>query len=386
MKRVYMDNNATTKVDEEVLQAMIPFFTQYYGNPSSIHRDGQEVRKAVEDARDTVAEILGVEASEVMFTSCATEANNIAVRGVSRAYRHRGNHIITTSIEHDSVLNTFKSMEKEGFDVTYLPVDQYGLVDIETLKKSIKENTILVSIMHANNEIGTIQPVAEIGALLKEKKIFFHVDGVQSVGKIEVKPKQMNIDILTMSGHKFYGPKGIGAMYIRKGIKIEKIITGGHQERARRPGTENVPGIIGLAAALKKAVANMDEEFKREKELRDYMEKQIKEKIPEIIINGHPEKRTPGTLSVTIKYVEGESILLNLDLKGVSVSSGSACTSGSLDPSHVILAIGVPIEYAHGTIRFSLGRFNTKEDIDYVLGILPPIIDRVRSMSPFWNR
>lgn len=386
MKRVYMDNNATTKVDEEVLQTMIPYFSEYYGNPSSIHRIGQEVRKAVEDARDTVAGIFEVEPSELIFTSCATEANNMAIRGVARAYKHRGNHIITTAIEHDSVLNTCKSLEKEGFDVTYLPVDSYGTVNVEVLKNAIRPDTILISIMHANNEIGTIQPIEELGALAKERKIFFHVDAVQSVGKLSVKPKKMNIDIMTLSGHKFYGPKGIGAMYVRKGIKIEKIITGGHQERARRPGTENVPGIIGLAAALKKSVANMEEEFAREKELRDYMENRIKEEIPEIIINGHPQKRTPGTLSVTIKYVEGESILLNLDLKGIAVSSGSACTSGSLDPSHVILAIGVPIEHAHGTIRFSLGRYNTKEEVDYVLEQLVPIVAKLRAMSPFWNK
>lgn len=385
MKRVYMDNNATTKVDNEVLQAMLPYFTELYGNPSSIHRIGQEVRKGIEDSRETISKLLNINASELIFTSCATEANNMAIRGITKAYKAKGNHIITTQIEHDSVLNTFKSLEKEGFEVTYLPVDKDGIVDLETLKNSIKESTILVSVMHANNEIGTIQPVEEVAKILKDKKILFHVDAVQTVGRIPVSPKEIGADLLTFSGHKFYGPKGIGGLYVRNGVKLSKIITGGHQERARRPGTENTPGIIGMSKALEVAYRNMEEEFKREKELRDYFEKSILEKIPEIIINGHKEKRTPGTLSVTIKYVEGESILLNLDLKGVAVSSGSACTSGSLDPSHVILAIGVPIEHAHGTIRFSLGRFTTKEEVDYAIEILPPIVERVRSMSPFWN-
>lgn len=385
MKRVYLDNNATTKTDERVLQALLPYFTEHYGNPSSIHRIGQEVRKAVEDARETIVKILGIEASELIFTSGATEANNMAIKGYARTHKEKGNHIITSQIEHESVLQTCKILEEEGFEVTYLPVDADGIVKLDDLKNAIKKETILITIMHANNEIGTIQPVEEIGKIAKEHKIAFHVDAVQTVGKISVKPKLIGADMISFSGHKFYGPKGIGGLYIKKGLKVGKLLTGGHQERTRRPGTENTPGIVGMAKALEIAAETMEEEFKREKELRDYFESYIKENIPEIIFNGHREKRLPGTLSITIKYVEGESILLNLDLKGIAVSSGSACTSGSLDPSHVILALGVPIEFAHGTIRFSLGRYNTKEEIDYVISLLPGIISKIRNMSPFWK-
>jgi cysteine desulfurase len=310
----------------------------------------------------------------------------MAIRGVAKAYKEKGNHIITSVIEHHAVLNTCNALEKEGFEVTYLPVKENGIIDIEELKKAIKPTTILITIMHGNNEIGTIQPIEEIGALAKANKILFHTDAVQTMGKIEIKPKAMNIDLLTFSGHKFYGPKGIGALYIRKGIKLDKIMTGGHQERGRRPGTENVPGIVAMAKALEISVESMKEEWDREKKLRDYLESALVEKIPEVIVNGDKEKRLAGTLNLTIKYVEGESILLNLDLKGIAVSSGSACTSGSLDPSHVILAIGVPIEHAHGSIRFSIGRFNTKEEIDYVIETLPPIVEKIRNMSPFWNK
>lgn len=384
-ERIYFDNNSTTQVDKRVLEKILPYFVEKYGNPSSIHRIGQEVRKDIEEAREQISEILGIKPGELIFTGSGTESDNMAIIGAARGNRDKGNHIITSSIEHSAVLAACKMLEKEGFEVTYLPVKQNGIIDIEELKKAVKPETILITIMHANNEIGTIQPIEEIGAIAKEKKILFHVDAVQSVGKIRFMPKEWNIDMLSFSGHKFYGPKGIGALYIRNGVKVDKIIVGGHQERNRRPGTENVPGIIGMAEALKIAYENLEEESARESALRDNLEKKLVERIPEVIVNGDKEKRLPGTLSLTIKYVEGESILLNLDLKGIAVSSGSACTSGSLEPSHVVLAIGVPIEHAHGTIRFSLGRFNTQAEVDYVAEVLPEIVEKIRKMSPFWN-
>lgn len=384
-ERIYFDNNSTTQVDKRVMEKILPYFVEKYGNPSSIHRIGQEVRKDIEEAREQIAATLGIKPGELTFTGSGTESDNMAIIGAARGNRDKGNHIITSSIEHSAVLAACKLLEKEGFEVTYLPVKQDGIVDIEELKKAVRAETILITIMHANNEIGTVQPIEEIGAIAKEKKILFHVDAVQSVGKIRFMPKEWNIDMLSFSGHKFYGPKGIGALYIRNGVKVDKIIVGGHQERNRRPGTENVPGIIGMAEALRIAYENLEEESARESALRDDLEKKLVERIPEVIVNGDREKRLPGTLSLTIKYVEGESILLNLDLKGVAVSSGSACTSGSLEPSHVVLAIGVPIEHAHGTIRFSLGRFNTQAEVDYVADILPEIVEKIRKMSPFWN-
>lgn len=386
MERVYFDNNSTTQVDKRVFEKMVPYFVEKYGNPSSIHRIGQEVRKDIEEAREAIAELLGIKPGELTFTGSGTESDNFAILGAARGNKEKGNHIITSAIEHSAVLAACKMLEKEGFEVTYLPVKSNGIIDIEEFKKAIRPETILVTIMHANNEIGTLQPIAEIGEITKDKKILFHVDAVQSVGKIKFMPKDWNIDMLSFSGHKFYGPKGVGGLYIRNGIKIDKVIVGGHQERNRRPGTENVPGIIGMAEALKISFAHIEEEAVREKALRDDLEKKLVERIPEVIVNGDKDKRLPGTLSLTIKYVEGESILLNLDLKGVAVSSGSACTSGSLEPSHVVLAVGVPMEHAHGTIRFSLGRFNTQQEVDYVADILPEIVEKIRSMSPFWNR
>ena len=386
MERVYFDNNSTTQVDKRVFEKMVPYFVEKYGNPSSIHRIGQEVRKDIEEAREAIAELLGIKPGELTFTGSGTESDNFAILGAARGNKEKGNHIITSAIEHSAVLAACKMLEKEGFEVTYLPVKSNGIIDIEEFKKAIRPETILVTIMHANNEIGTLQPIAEIGEITKEKKILFHVDAVQSVGKIKFMPKDWNIDMLSFSGHKFYGPKGVGGLYIRNGIKIDKVIVGGHQERNRRPGTENVPGIIGMAEALKISFAHIEEEAVREKALRDDLEKKLVERIPEVIVNGDKDKRLPGTLSLTIKYVEGESILLNLDLKGVAVSSGSACTSEGLEPSHVVLAVGVPMEHAHGTIRFSLGRFNTQQEVDYVADILPEIVEKIRSMSPFWNR
>jgi cysteine desulfurase len=385
MKRVYLDNNATTQMDKEVLEAMLPYFTEIYANPSSMHKFGQEAKKPVDDARKLIAELLGIEDSELVFTASGTESNNLAIRGVAKAYRRRGNHIITSSIEHPCVRNTCKALEKDGYEITYLPVDERGVVDLEALKKSIKRETILITVMHANNEVGTVQPIEEIGKIAKENKVVFHVDAVQTVGKFSVKPKDMGVDLLSFSGHKFYGPKGVGGLFIRKGTRLGKVLTGGSQENKRRPGTTNVPAIIGMAKALEIAYRNMDEEYKREEELRDYFEEKISEKIPEILINGKGAPRLPGTSSITFKYLEGESILLSLDYKGIAVSSGSACSSDDLQASHVLLAMGIQPEFAHGTIRFSLGRFNTKEDVDYVVEELPKVIERLRMMSPLWN-
>ncbi len=383
--KVYLDNNATTRVDEKVLEAMLPYFGEVYGNPSSMHGFGQESNKAMEEARKTIADILGVEASELVFTASGTESDNMAIRGVARAYKRRGNHIITSCIEHPAVRNTCKDLEKEGYEVTYLSVDENGLVDLEELKAAIKRETILITVMHANNEIGTIQPIEEIAKIANEKKIVFHTDAVQSAGKLKLKPKEMGIDLLTISGHKFYGPKGMGLLYIKQGTRLGKVITGGGQERKRRPGTSDVPGIVGMATALKAAVAHQEEECKRLAELRDYFEEELLKKVPEIVINAKGAPRLPGTSSVTFKYLEGESILLSLNYKGIAVSSGSACSSDELQASHVLLGIGIPVEFAHGTIRFSLGKYNTKEEIDYVLAELPPIIERLRMISPLWG-
>lgn len=383
--KVYLDNNATTRVDDKVLEAMLPYFGEVYGNPSSMHGFGQESNKAMEEARKTIADILGVEASELVFTASGTESDNMAIRGVARAYKRRGNHIITSCIEHPAVRNTCKDLEKEGYEVTYLSVDENGLVDLEELKAAIKRETILITVMHANNEIGTIQPIEEIAKIANEKKIVFHTDAVQSAGKLKLRPKEMGIDLLTISGHKFYGPKGMGLLYIKQGIRLGKVITGGGQERKRRPGTSDVPGIVGMATALKAAVAHQEEECRRLSELRDYFEEEIQKRIPEIVINAKGAPRLPGTSSVTFKYLEGESILLSLNYKGIAVSSGSACSSDELQASHVLLGIGIPVEFAHGTIRFSLGKYNTKEEIDYVLAELPPIIERLRMISPLWG-
>ncbi len=383
--KVYLDNNATTRVDDKVLEAMLPYFGEVYGNPSSMHGFGQESNKAMEEARKTIADILGVEASELVFTASGTESDNMAIRGVARAYKRRGNHIITSCIEHPAVRNTCKDLEKEGYEVTYLSVDENGLVDLEELKAAIKRETILITVMHANNEIGTIQPIEEIAKIANEKKIVFHTDAVQSAGKLKLRPKEVGIDLLTISGHKFYGPKGMGLLYIKQGIRLGKVITGGGQERKRRPGTSDVPGIVGMATALKAAVAHQEEECRRLSELRDYFEEEIQKRIPEIVINAKGAPRLPGTSSVTFKYLEGESILLSLNYKGIAVSSGSACSSDELQASHVLLGIGIPVEFAHGTIRFSLGKYNTKEEIDYVLAELPPIIERLRMISPLWG-
>ena len=386
MRRVYLDNNATTMMREEVLEAMLPYYRDVYGNASSIHYFGRQARIAVDKARQSVAILLGAASpEEIIFTSGGTESDNFAIKGVAHALRKKGDHIITMSIEHSAVLNSCRALEKDGYKVTYLPVDGYGLVSIDDLKNAITDKTVLISIMYANNEVGTIEPIAEIGALAKEKGICFHTDAVQAVGKIAFKVKDLPIDLLSMSSHKIYGPKGVGAIYIRKGTKIDIVMHGGHQEMGKRAGTENVGGIVGLGKAAELAEKDAIEEPKKLCQLRDYLYKEIMAKIPHVRLNGAPEKRLPNTLNVGFKYLEGESIMLNLDMEGIAVSTGSACTSGTLEPSHVLTAMGIDAADAQGSIRFSLGRDNTKEDMDYVILVLPSIIQRLRDMSPLYE-
>ena len=383
--KVYLDNNATTKVDEEVVKAMIPYFSEYYGNPFSLHLFGNETGLAVTQARQTIADILKAKPNEIIFTASGSEADNLAIRGIAKAYKHRGKHIITSTIEHPAVKNTFMDLIEDGFEVTMVPVDENGVIIVEEFKKALREDTILVSIMHANNEVGSFQPVEEIAKITKERKIILHVDAVQTMGKVEIYPEKMGIDLLCFSGHKFHAPKGIGVLYKRDGVRLARIITGGNQEGKRRPGTSNVPYIVGLAKALEMAVANMKEEWNREETLRNYFEDEVSKRIPEIKINGKGARRLPGTSSITFKYLEGESMLLNLSLKGIAVSSGSACSSDSLQPSHVLLAMGVPAEFAHGTLRFSLSKYTTKEEIDYTIEALVEIIGKLRELSPLWR-
>ena len=383
--KVYLDNNATTKVDEEVVKAMMPYFSDYYGNPFSLHLFGNETGLAVTEARQTIADILKAKPSEIIFTASGSEADNLAIRGIAKAYKHRGKHIITSTIEHPAVKNTFIDLMEDGFEVTMVPVDENGVMILDEFKKALREDTILVSVMHANNEVGTFQPVEEIGKITRERKIIFHVDAVQTMGKVEIYPEKMGIDLLSFSGHKFHAPKGIGVLYKRDGIRFAKVITGGNQEGKRRPGTSNVPYIVGLAKALKMATENMKEEWVREETLRNYFEDEVSKRIPEIKINGKGARRLPGTSSITFKYLEGESMLLNLSLRGIAVSSGSACSSDSLQPSHVLLAMGVPAEYAHGTLRFSLSKYTTKEEIDYTIEALVEIIGKLRELSPLWK-
>lgn len=386
MKTIYLDNGATTKTDEEVIKEMLPYLSENYGNPSSIYKLGRENKKAVEEARDKVAKALNCEPNEIYFTAGGSESDNTAIRGIAYSYKKKGNHIITSKIEHPAVLETCKQLEKEGFEVSYIGVDQNGILDLEELKKEIKPTTTLISIMFANNEIGTIEPIKEIGEIAKENNIIFHTDAVQAVGNVKIDVKELNIDALSLSGHKFYGPKGIGALYVRKGIKFDKFINGGHQERNKRAGTENVPGIVGLGKAIELAYEDLEEHNKKIKELRDYYVEQVEEKIPYIKINGDKERRLPGNSNISFRFIEGEGLLLNLDLKGICASSGSACTSGSLDPSHVLLAIGLPHEIAHGSLRVSIGKYNTKEEIDYLVESLVEIVGRLREMSPLWEK
>jgi cysteine desulfurase len=385
-KRIYLDHAATTYTSKEVLNEMLPFFTEYFGNPSSVHQFGREVKKSIDVARDRVAKAIGALPEEIYFTAGGSEADNLAIKGVAYANKSKGNHIITTKIEHPAVIQTCEQLEKEGFEVTYLDVDHYGMISLEDVKNSIKPNTILISVMYANNEIGTIQPITEIAQIAKEKGIYFHTDAVQAIGSVRINVKDQNIDMLSMSGHKFYGPKGIGALYVRKGVKLVSIIHGGSQERKRRAGTENVPGIVGIGKAIELAYQNFDEHNARIKGLRDKLIKGVMDNIPYTILNGHPEKRLVNNTNFCFEFIEGESLLLNLDIKGIAGSSGSACSSGSLEPSHVLLAIGLSHEIAHGSLRLSLGEVSTDEDIDYVLEILPEIVDRLRQMSPLYEK
>ena len=381
MKNIYFDNAATTKLDEEVLQEMMPYLTENYGNASSIYKIGREARKAVETAREQIAKVLNCKPNEIYFTAGGSESDNTAIKGIARANKNKGNHIITSKIEHPAVLETCKELEKEGFEVSYISVDENGIINLEELKNAIKPTTILITVMFANNEIGTIQPIEEIGQIAKENNIYFHTDAVQAVGSIKIDVQKLNIDSLSLSGHKFYGPKGIGALYVRTGIRFEKLIAGGHQERNKRAGTENVAGIVGIGKAFELAYSNLDEHNEKIRKLRDYYVEQVKEKIPYIKINGDMEKRLPGNSNISFKFIEGEGLLLNLDLKGIYASSGSACTSGSLDPSHVLLAIGLPHEIARGSLRITIGKYNTKEEVDYLVENLVEIINRLREMS-----
>jgi cysteine desulfurase len=382
---IYFDHAATTYVKPEVLNAMVPFFTEKFGNASSIYSIGRESKKAIEEARDKVAAALGAQSKEIFFTGSGSEADNWAIKGVAYANKAKGNHIITTSIEHPAVLNTCQYLESDGFEVTYLPVDENGLVTPEQVSNAIKPNTILITIMFANNEIGTIQPMAEIGKIAREKGIYFHTDAVQAVGNVKINVVEMNIDLLSLSGHKFYGPKGVGALYIRKGVKVTSFMHGGHQERGRRASTENVPGIIGLGKAIELATVNLDAYNQKLLELRERTINEITKRIPFVKLNGDRNKRLPGNVNISFEFIEGESLLLMLDMKGIAASSGSACTSGSLDPSHVLLAIGLPHEIAHGSLRITFGDDNTNEDVDYLLEVLPVIVERLREMSPLYE-
>ncbi|NLZ93842.1 MAG: cysteine desulfurase NifS [Firmicutes bacterium] len=384
MRKVYLDHAATTPLNEEVLNEMLPYLKEHFGNPSSIHSFGREARRAVEESRERVAAALGASAEEIIFTSGATEANNLAIRGIARAQQKKGNHIITSAVEHHAVYDTCAALQKEGFDVTFLPVDEYGMVSVDAVAAAITDKTILVTIMLANNEVGTIMPIAEIGQLCREHDIIFHTDAVQAIGNIPVNVKDLNVDLLSLTAHKFYGPKGVGALYLRKGTRLNVYHYGGAQERKLRPGTENVPGIVGLGKAIELAVKDLEAKTNRIKVLRDRLQEGLLA-IEHTKLNGHPQQRLPGNLNVSILFVEGESLILSLDLKGIAVSSGSACTSGSLDPSHVLMAMGLDHQTAHGSLRFTLGVNNTEEEIDYVLEVLPDIVTRLRSMSPVYK-
>ncbi|APH16343.1 cysteine desulfurase NifS [Clostridium sporogenes] len=386
-KQVYMDYSATTYTKPEVLEEMLPFFTENFGNPSSLYSFSDKTKKAVNLARERVAKVLNAEKNEIFFTSGGSEADNWALKGIAYANKNKGNHIITTKIEHHAILHTAQFLEKEGFKVTYLPVDEEGFVSVEDVKTAITDETILVSIMFANNEIGTIEPIKEIGKLCKEKNIYFHTDAVQAIGHVDIDVKDMNIDLLSMSAHKFYGPKGVGALYIRNGVKIQNLIHGGGQERGKRASTEDIAGIVGLGKAIELAIENMPEENKKLANLREKLIKEVEKRIPEVKLNGPRDmsKRLPNNVNISFIGIEGETLLLDLDMNGIFGSTGSACASASLDPSHVLLSIGLAHEVAHGSLRLSLGDKNTEEDIDYVLEVLPKIIKQRREMSPLWE-
>ena len=383
-RTIYMDHSATTFVKPEVANAMIPYFTEHFGNPSSIYSIARESKKAIDAARVQTAKALGADPDEIYFTSGGSESDNWAIKGVAFANRKRGNHIITSQIEHHAVLHTCQYLEKEGFEVTYLPVDQYGLVDPAVLEKAITEKTILISIMYANNEIGTIEPIAELGAIARKHKVYFHTDAVQAIGSVPIDVKAQNIDLLSLSAHKFYGPKGTGALYIKKGVRIDNLIHGGGQERRRRAGTENIAGIVGLGKAIEQATADIPGHAAKIRAMRDRLIKGVLATISHTRLNGHPEKRLAGNFNVSFEFIEGESMLLWLDDEGICASTGSACTSGSLEPSHVLLATGLPVEISHGSLRLSLGDANSDKDVDFVLEVLPKVVKKLRDMSPLF--
>jgi cysteine desulfurase len=392
MKRVYLDHAATTPAHPEVIKEMRPYFEQKFGNPSSLHSFGRETKAAIERAREQVVGLIGGSVEEIIFTSGGTESNNFALHGVAYANEEKGNHIITSRIEHHAMLEPCKFLEGRGFKVTYLPVDKYGLVEPEEVRKAITEKTILVSVMHANNEIGTIEPIEELAKVIAgardrgAKGLYFHTDAVQTVGQIEVNVDKLGVDLLSLSGHKFYGPKGVGALYVRKGTRMVPFLRGGEQERNRRASTENVPGIVGLGKACELAKNELPFRIKHLTSLRDKLIQGITDRIPDVMLNGHPDKRLPKNVDITVRGIEGESMLLNLDLEGVAVSTGSACSSGTTEPSHVLMAIGLSHELAHGSLRFTLGRLTTEDDINYVLGVFPGIVEKLRKMSPMYKK
>lgn len=381
----YFDNAATTQISKEVFKEMLPYLQEEYGNPSSIYTIGRKSRKAIEDAREKVAKLINCKPEEIIFTSCGSESDNTAIKGIAYQFRNNGNHIITSKIEHPAVLNTCKILEKKGFKITYLDVDNQGFVKLEELEKAITKQTTLISIMFANNEIGTIQPIEEIAKIAKKHNIIFHTDAVQAAGNIEINVEKLGIDMLSISGHKIHAPKGIGALYVKNGIKFEKFIEGGHQEKNRRAGTENVAGIVGLGKACEIAKENLNKHREHLLKLRDYYISEVEKKIEYVELNGSQQKRLPGNANFSFKFIEGESLLLNLDMKGICASSGSACTSGSLDPSHVLCAIGVKNEVANSSLRVSFGDENTKEDVDFLIQNLIDIVKRLRNMSPLYE-
>lgn len=387
MKRfIYLDNAATTKTRPEVVDAMLPYFTEFYGNPSSVYEFSNESKKAINRSRETIADAIGAKTNEIYFTAGGTESDNWALAATAEAYQAKGNHIITSKIEHHAVLHTCEYLEKRGFEVTYLDVDENGVIKIDELKKAIRPTTILISIMFANNEIGTIEPVKEIGEIAKEHGIIFHTDAVQAFGHVPINVDEYHIDMMSASGHKLNGPKGIGFLYIRTGIKTRSFVHGGAQERKRRGGTENVPGIVGFGKAVEIAMNTLEERTKKESELRDYLMKRVMAEVPYVRINGHRTSRLSNNVNFAFQFIEGESLLIMLDMDGICGSSGSACTSGSLDPSHVLLAIGLPHEVAHGSLRLSLDEENTDEDVDYLLQAVPEVVEYLRNMSPVWDK
>ena len=385
MERIYFDYAATTPTDPQVLEAMQPYFFDKFGNPSSIHSFGQEAKKAMEDARSKVASFLGAKEEEIVFTSGGTESDNFALLGILWANSAKGNHIITTAIEHHAILEPLHFLEKQGYQVTYVRPDKYGMVTPEDIAQAITNKTVLISVMHANNEIGTMQPIKEIGRLAREKSVYFHTDAVQTVGHVPVNVGDLNVDLLSLSAHKFYGPKGVGCLYVRKGTRLVSYLRGGGQERRRRASTENIPGIVGLGRAIELCKEKMGVEMKEQARLRDKLIMEIPKRIDRVYLNGHPTNRLPNNVNFSIEYIEGESMLLNLDMLGIAGSTGSACTSGDLEPSHVLLSIGRPHELCHGSLRLSLGRYTQEKEIDRFLEVFPNVVSKLRAMSPLYD-